>query len=146
MYKNILVMTDFSQDSFNAVEKAASLAHQYRARLSILHVAQDQSQLCLWINNGDYKQIKESIDREIECEFEKLQKNIPLLQEVNLRKIIRRGIPYIEGLEELQKHSYDLVIIGSHGKNKVDKFLTGSTAAKITRHACIDVLITRLQN
>ncbi len=47
-YKHILVMTDFSEDSLYAVKIAGKLAKMSGCKLTILHVAHDESQLSLF--------------------------------------------------------------------------------------------------
>ncbi len=143
IYKNILVMTDFSEDSKYAVSVAARLALQGGSELTILHVAHDESQISLYINESDVKRIKEQIDREVQAEMDRLKEEIPELKELRARHIIRRGIPYVEGLLEIEKGGYDLVVLGSHGRTSIKKFFFGSTVAKVARRAPVSVLITR---
>jgi nucleotide-binding universal stress UspA family protein len=37
----------------------------------------------------------------------------------------------------------DLIIIGSHGRNGIEKFLIGSVASKVVAHASLPVLVVR---
>ncbi|MGA1845620.1 universal stress protein [Deferribacter abyssi] len=143
IYKHILVMTDFSEDSLNAVRVAANIAKFCNSELTILHVAHDESQIKLYLTDSEYEKIKEKIDIEIEEQLQDIHKKLPLLDELKVNHLIRRGIPYVEGLLEIEKGDYDLVVIGSHGKTSIKKFFYGSTAEKITRRAPISVLITR---
>ncbi len=143
IYKHILVMTDFSEDSRYAVAVAARLARMNRSNLTILHVAHDESQISLYINESDVRRIKEQIDKEVKMEMDRLTETIPELKDLKIRQVIRRGIPYVEGLLEIEKGEYDLVILGSHGKTSIKKFFFGSTVAKVARRAPVSVLITR---
>ena len=43
---------------------------------------------------------------------------------------------------QLKKHDYDLVIMGSHGRRGLARFLLGSVAEKTVRHASCSVLVT----
>lgn len=143
IYKHILVMTDFSDDSLNAIRVAANLAKSCESKLTILHVAHDESQLKLYVNEEEFENIRKRLDEEINNQLKELNKSVPLLNELDVSYIIRRGIPYVEGLLEIEKGDYDLVIIGSHGKTSIKKFFYGSTAEKIVRRAPISVLVTR---
>ncbi|MGA1861675.1 universal stress protein [Deferribacter thermophilus] len=143
IYKHILVMTDFSDDALYAVKVSANLAKSNNSKLTILHVAHDESQLKLYVNEEEFENIRKKLDEEINNQLKSLNNSVPLLNELEVDYIIRRGIPYVEGLLEIEKGIYDLVVIGSHGKTSIKKFFYGSTAEKIVRRAPISVLVTR---
>ena len=142
-FKHILAMTDFSKDSKYSVSIAAELAKFYNAKLTILHVAHDESQFNVVLLKEEYEKIKNRISEETNKNFEKLEEEIPLLADVEYDTVIRRGTPYVEGILEIEKKLYDLVVLGSHGNTGVKKFFYGSTAEKISRRSDINVMITR---
>ena len=142
-YNHILAMTDFSEDSVYSIKIAAELAKFYNAKLTILHVAHDESQLKIVLNDKEYDDIKKRLTKEIDKEFDALLVKIPTLKELDVETVIRRGVPYVEGLLEIEKDLYDLVVLGSHGRTGVKKFFYGSTAEKIARRSTISVHITR---
>ncbi len=144
MYKNILVMTDFSEHSNYAVEVACELTAKFSCNLYILHVANVESGFTLLLDDKEYAAIKEKMDKAIEEELIKLPEKIPCLKNVNYTPIHRRGIPYEEGLKEIETGRYDLLVMGSHGKSNVTTFFYGSTTAKLTRRSPISTLTTRL--
>ncbi|ADD68318.1 UspA domain protein [Denitrovibrio acetiphilus DSM 12809] len=143
-YKHILSLTDFSEYSKKAVEEAATIARCQGSKLTIMHVAHDQSQFQLYINENQYKDIKKKIDVEIEEKFSKLEEEIPVLKELEWESYVRRGTPYIESLYEMENGNYDLVVLGSHGEGGFKRIVHGSTAGKILRHSPISVLITKI--
>jgi nucleotide-binding universal stress UspA family protein len=119
------------------------LAKFYNAKLTILHVAHDESQLQIVLNAGEYENIKKRMDEEINKNFNKLMNDVALIKELEVNTVIRRGVPYVEGLIEIEKNIYDLVVLGSHGHTGIKKFYYGSTAEKIVRRSNISVHITR---
>ncbi len=143
-YKHILVMTDFSDFSKKAVEQAAWMAKASGCALTVLHVAHDRSQFQVYITDEQYRSIKSKIDNEIEEKFANMENEIPVLKDMDWTSLIRRGVPYIEGLYETEKGEYDLLVIGSHGQSGLKRFTFGTTAGKILRHCPISVLITRI--
>jgi len=143
-YKHILTLTDFSDYSKKAVEEAAKIAQCKGSKLTVLHVAHDQSQFSLYINESQYEEIKKKIDQEIEEKFIKLEEDIPVLKEMEWESYVRRGTPYIEALYEMEEGDYDLVVIGSHGEGGFKRIVHGSTAGKILRHCPISILITKM--
>jgi len=143
-YKHILAMTDFSEYSKKALEEAVNIASCHKSKLTVLHVAYDQSQFQLYINESQYAEIKQKIDKEVEEKFEKLESEIPGLSEMDWESYTRRGTPYIEALYELESGDYDLVVLGSHGEGGLKRLVHGSTAGKILRHCQISCLITKM--
>jgi len=144
VYKNILVMTDFSIDSDNAVKTAGIMAKKLGAKLFILHVIHDESKLNTYISSRIYDTIKKKIDKETTELYEKMEDRIPEITGVDYKKILRRGIPAEECLLEISKGDCDLVVIGSHGKNGLKKFVMGSTAEKILKKSAISVHVTKI--
>ncbi|GAB6887991.1 universal stress protein [Desulfothermus okinawensis JCM 13304] len=142
-YKHILVMTDFSEDSLYAVKIAGKLAKMSGCKLTILHVAHDESQLSLFGGEDFLKKVIERLDEEIDSKFENLKEEVSILKQIEVTKKIRRGIPYVEGLLEIEKGIYDLVVMGSHGNTSIKKFFYGSTVEKVARRSPVSVLITR---
>jgi nucleotide-binding universal stress UspA family protein len=142
-YKHILALTDFSEDSKKAVEEAAKIANCQGSKLTVMHVAEDQSQFQLYITESQYKEIRKKIDLEVEEKFSRMDSEIPILKDMEWESYVRRGTPYIEALYELEKGGYDLVVFGSHGKGGFKRIVHGSTAGKILRHCPVSVLITK---
>jgi nucleotide-binding universal stress UspA family protein len=143
IYNNILVMTDFSQDSDHAVKSASIMAKHLNAKLYILHVIHDESKLSTYISSKVYESIRKRIDEETESLFEKMDARIPEVRDVDYKKILRRGIPSEECLIEVGKGTYDLIVIGSHGRSGLKKFVMGSTAEKILKKSPISVHVTK---
>ena len=56
---------------------------------------------------------------------------------------LRRGHAAEEILNELTEERYDLIVVGAHGRRGITRFLLGSTAERVVRHASMPVLIVR---
>ena len=145
MYKNILVMTDFSADADYALDTAVSLVKSFGAKLTILHVAHDESQLPVYLSSLQYEDIDKIIKKEVEKNFERLATKISSLGDIEYKTILRRGSPYVQGVLAIEEGEYDLVVIGSHGTTGVKKFFYGSTSEKIIRRSPISVFVTKRQ-
>jgi len=46
-------------------------------------------------------------------------------------------------LDAAEQSNTDLIVLGSHGRRGIQKFLIGSVAESVARHACCSVLIVR---
>lgn len=64
-------------------------------------------------------------------------------EDIDVHAIVREGSPYEEILDEAEKNQIDLIIIPSHNREGVDRWLLGSTAAKVVRHAQCSVMVLR---
>ncbi len=144
MYKNILVMTDFSKDSDYAVQIACELAKKFDSSLYVFHVAYLDPGFTVLIDEHEFTELAKKMDESVLQQLDKLAERVPCLKEINYTKVYHRGVPYEEGLKELETGKYDLLVLGSHGKSGIKKFFYGSTTAKLTRRSPISTLVTRL--
>ena len=141
---SILVPTDFSEDSYYALTHALEIAQRRQCPLTILHVNHDESLLHHYLSEREYEKLQQDALADARIELEGLVERFPKLKEITYSYHIRRGIPYVEILEELEKNPVDLVVIGSHGRSNLDlKYYYGSTVEKIVRRAKTSVLVTR---
>ena len=144
MFKNILSMTDFSEDADYAVSTAIQLAKSFGAKLTILHIIHDESQLPFYLSSIQYEELNKAIIVEIERKFREYQEKMADLKNIQYITKIRRGSSYAQGIIEMEEGDYDLVVIGSHGQSALKKFFYGSTSEKIIRRSPISVLVTKM--
>ncbi len=144
---SILVPTDFSEDSYYALDYALEMAQWRGARLTILHVNPDESALFRYLSEKEFEALRQEAIRDANRQLETLTKRFPRLREVEHNFHIRRGNPVVEILAEIEAHPVDLVVIGSHGRgSKGLEFFYGSTAEKVVRRTRSNVLVTRNPN
>ncbi len=145
LINSLLVPTDFSEDSFYALNHAIELAKWRDCELTILHVNPDESMLFRYLSEKEFDKLRHEALNDARRHLEKLVERFPALQEVKHHFHIRRGNPVIEILEELEAHPVDLVVIGSHGRSSqgLKFFYYGATVEKIVRRAKTSVLVTR---
>lgn len=60
-----------------------------------------------------------------------------------LRSVIREGVPTVEILGQAKEHPADLLVLGARGHSPVERFLLGSVAERVARHATVPVLVVR---
>lgn len=139
----ILVPIDFSPDSLYALEYALDLADSHGSTMHILNVNQDESMLYHYLSEKEYEGIRRQALDDALAELHRLEQTYPLLEKIEHHFRVRRGVPYIEILEELEMMPVDLVIIASHGRTGARKFYYGSTAERVVRRARTSILVTR---
>ena len=146
MYNKILVPTDGSIHSNNALRHAIWIACQMNAEIIALNVLEtfymELTAQSTFINRMEEilkDSAKESLDKVsgIVTEMKidgKCKKNI----QINTK--IREGNPTAEILRLIKEEGIDLVVMGKSGKKGINQFLMGSTALKVVRNAPCPVL------
>ncbi len=145
--KRILVPTDFSEYSDNALRYAIDIARQYAAKVFLLHVIDENIQQCTFeycLTDDVMKQIEQegkirSADK-LREEIERVEKNNA---DVAIEAIIKHGIPYDDILREQEEKDIDLIVIASHGRTGIKRILIGSVAEKVIRAAKCPVMLLR---
>ncbi|OPY66278.1 MAG: Stress response protein NhaX [Syntrophorhabdus sp. PtaU1.Bin050] len=142
----ILVPTDFSEYSDKALGKALDVAKESGAEVLLLHVIHQDFQTCV----VDYCFTTDEIDRirngMISSATENIQKELekfPLSKEVKISTDVKNGIPYEEILKEQGEKDIDLIVIASHGRSGLKKYLMGSVATRVIKGAQCEVLLVK---
>ena len=131
MYKNILCAIDATPESRKILQHANAIAEQNNARLSVVHTMEYS------LLPRDYqKKIKEEVLPKINKMIDKY--NVP-----KNRRFLKFGKPHTVICDLAKAKSFDLIIVGSHGKHRIHNML-GSTANGIAQHANCDTLLVRL--
>jgi nucleotide-binding universal stress UspA family protein len=145
--KKILVPTDFSVYSDNALKQAIDIAKQNKAKIYLFHAVDDGFQQCAvdyCIDEGSVQKIlKDSIKNAKEKLQQESKKVIDNNSSIEIVYDARRGIPYEEILKEQEEKGIDLIIIASHGKTGILKNLLGSVVDKVIKRAKCQVLLVR---
>jgi nucleotide-binding universal stress UspA family protein len=63
---------------------------------------------------------------------------------VEINKIVTSGKPHHELLRLAKEEEADLIVLGIHGRNPIDRLVFGSTAEPVVRHATCPVLTVRV--
>jgi nucleotide-binding universal stress UspA family protein len=144
--KKILVPTDFSEYSDEALRQAADIAGKFNSQIYLLHVYDEGVQQCV----TDYC-IPSNVLAQIEGEAitsskERMEKEVQAIikeKHIDIVFDIVKGFPYEVILKEQQEKTIDLIVIASHGKTGILKHLIGSVAEKVVRSAKCEVLLIK---
>jgi nucleotide-binding universal stress UspA family protein len=135
-FRRILVPTDFSVHAEDALRLALVLAGP-GATVDVFHAWDTPPELALeW--TGPI--LQELADQAMAAGDKLLQKYQREDLTVTYDAVRARAIAGIA--DRLQKHEYDLVVMGSHGRRGLRRFLLGSVAEKTIRHAPCSVIVT----
>jgi nucleotide-binding universal stress UspA family protein len=148
--KRILVPTDFSPASDRAIEQAAELARASKAEVHLLHKVvypppHPPTELLDRLDDAaqfDYvlKEVIERPEREAQEGLETRRKSLEGQGLAVTSHLERSGDVFgcIEHAVESWKP--DLLVMGTHGRGGIQKWIMGSVAEKVLRHASVDVL------
>ena len=141
--KNILVATDFSEPSAVALNYGRDLARSYDATLHVVHVIQDLPALHGPEIGFAYADVERNIEAAVRRDLDAAIK--PGDHEtLDIRTMITRASNVSHAVTEYAKHNaIDLIVVGTHGRNALHRFLIGSVAERVMRTAPCPVLTVR---
>jgi universal stress protein A len=142
-YKHILVALDFTPEHIQVKERAAQLARQSEARLSLIHVVE-------FVNIDPANELVLPTDIELEGQIADSAKS--RLREVaesldvpgEITQWVEAGSTRQEIIRVAEEQGVDLIVLGSHGRHGIG-LLLGSTANAVLHGAPCDVLAVRIQ-
>ncbi len=141
--RRILVPTDFSKFSDNALTYAVAFADKFGAELHLLHVVQD---LALFIPpEVAAAPVTAPVDQLTTAAQAALDRAVREhnLQRFNVRSEVREGNPFAEIVRLAKERDIDLIIMGTHGRAGLAHVLLGSVTEKVVRKAPCPVLTVR---
>jgi nucleotide-binding universal stress UspA family protein len=145
--KNILLPTDFSDNSWNAIEYALSFYKDSNCNFYLLHVNKISN-----IVNHDYPYIPDQ-DVILDLYFKPAKKNLKaLLKKIsevfpkNKKHNFYTLTDYNFFIESLRKHleekKIDVIVMGTKGASRLSKFIIGSnTGDVITKVKCTTLVV-----
>lgn len=142
--KRILVPTDFSEHSMNALKYGCALAEKFDSDLHLLHVLQDLVAMVpepglAFPPPGDYMQ---ELQASAKAALDKLPDESWPHGGTVLREV-RNGPPFVEIIRYAKEQEVDLIVVGTHGRSGLAHMLLGSVAEKIIRKSPCPVLAVR---
>jgi len=165
--KKILYATDLSENARFAFAYAVSLADLYGAKIALLHVLPEVSELMdkhvigyidadRWqeIKAQHFEEAKEALIGKrkghlaIKDVLHQFSEQVKEGQEgegfITDDIIVERGNPVEQILKHVQERSCDLIVMGTHGHGTLEDVMLGSTARRVIRRSKIPVLVIRL--
>jgi nucleotide-binding universal stress UspA family protein len=148
MYRHILIATDGSELADKGLEHGFALAQALGAKVTILSVTEPiswrvrQAALNAGVEDpaGRYDQ---TINEEMKTQFASIR-----------QRAKEKGV-VAELMHEVDEHpaeaivrlaareNYDLIVMSSHGRRGIRRFILGSQTAEVVAHTTIPVLVIR---
>jgi nucleotide-binding universal stress UspA family protein len=142
MYKTILMPTDGSPCSLQALEHGLSLAQALSAKVHFLYVLENPAQ-AIWIAPESVPYGLELLEDLRKAGEEAVAKALAMAQEKGVEATgeVKEGVP-IPTIVEAAK-GYDLLVMGTHGRTGLDKLLLGSVTEGVLHRVSVPVLVVR---
>lgn len=141
--ERILLPTDFSDFSKNAMEYAISLVRMHKAKLYVLHVIEHIFDISGFYVphlpvNELYREMEESAKKEIEKFMNKKSR-----EGIEVENMVVSGTPFLEIIRTAREKSIDLIVIATHGRTGLEHVLFGSVAEKVVRKSPCSVFVVK---
>lgn len=167
MYETILYPTDGSLHSTAATTHVQSLASAFDATVHILHIV-DSTRSRLTVPSTPEREVDQSgmvggasteklpemvggtrigteerraaLERQGQEVVETVSTRLAGVETVSA---VETGVPYLAILQYAQQHDADLVVMGTHGRTGVERYLLGSVTENVLRRSDVPVVTVR---
>lgn len=141
-YERIMIGTDGSGASIEALAHAVSLAKAFNAELRVVHIFDPQSSDHFVLDDkGDSKRSANELKADAQEVLDGAVARIPDITSLDIEVTLEEGDPADKLLELSETHNADLLIIGSKGVSGFKRFMLGSVSYAVTRRATRPVLV-----
>jgi nucleotide-binding universal stress UspA family protein len=140
-FRRVLCAIDFSQDSARALAYATSLAHHGAGQLTLVHVCEPVAvgydpMVGVGFDVAAYQDaIAKSAQRQLDLAVGEAR-----ALGCACDSVVARGRAYTEILRISADRQADVIVLGVHGRNAIDRLVFGSTAEHLVRRASCPVL------
>ena len=135
----VLVATDGSEHAMKAVARALELAEKQGAQVTIMSVA--------YYERRDFDEMPPFVSDKLESEARGALTKAKAAFDakgIQVETVLVTGlVPANLIIRKAQDGKFDRIIMGSTGRNALERVLMGSTAAKVAAHAPCEVTIVR---
>ena len=140
-----MVATDGSELVKKAVDTAVEISKLGEKKLYAVHVIPVEDYYISMPLSIDAEWVK-AMQEHLRIEGEKAITDVEdagRAANVEVESVILRGIPAQEILGFAEKNDIDLIVMGTHGRTGIQRFMLGSVAEKVVRHAINSVLVVK---
>ncbi|ELZ35839.1 universal stress protein [Halorubrum distributum] len=142
MYDNLLLPTDGSDGTATVAAHIGSLAQRYDATVHALSVVDTRNRFegpsmgfgnQTW-EDAERERAKRAVDDAVGA----------LPDDVAVERHVESGVPHAEILDYADAAGVDVIVMGTHGRTGIDRYLIGSIAERVVRQSPVPVLTVRI--
>ncbi|WP_313695173.1 universal stress protein [Halorarum halobium] len=139
MYDEVLLPTDGSDGTEAALAHAEALGLAFDARVHVLFVADTNRDSVATLAGGETTDVLSEKGHEIVEET-----SAALDPAVDRVTEVLQGDPHGTIVDYADEYGVDLVVMATHGRRGLDRFLLGSVTERVVRTANVPVMTVRL--
>lgn len=144
MFKHIVLATDGSASAEHAAKKAVELARIHGAQLTAVFVVDPYPYLGIGEVNPMGFQAYMAAAQEVSAKTFAHLSDLAKAAGVQLQARLVEDAQVTHGvLQAADEAKADLIVVGSHGRGRIEKLVLGSVAAKIVAQSTRPVLVVR---
>lgn len=142
----ILLAIDDSKFSEAAAETVIEQARPHGTEVRILHVVESPPLLVARELGGYEPALENALQSQKQHAETLVAKAAELLRArgLNVTAALEMGDAKSKILDVAEEWHADLIVLGSHGRKGLNRFLMGGVSDAVTRHACCSVEIVRI--
>lgn len=145
MHRHILIPTDGSELSQNAIRYGMALAKSVNAKVTVLTVSTPFQTFA--VEPGLVTDTPEQYAKRmatLAAKYLNVAKETALAAGVSCETMhVEHDQPYLAIIETAAKKSCDLIVMASHGRRGISAVVLGSETVKVLTHSTIPVLVVR---
>ena len=146
MHKHILIPTDGSELSQNAIDYGMALAKSVNAKVTVVTVSTPFHALVV-VEPSMITDTPEQYRKRmatLAAEYLNVAKEAALAAGVSCDMMhVEHDQPYLAIIDTATRKSCDLIVMASHGRRGISAIVLGSEAVKVLTHSTIPVLVFR---
>lgn len=146
-FHHIIVPFDYSDHAQMALKKALHLVESDQSEVTMLYVFDREVHpaLAAWGVRSAFDAIPD-IEQKAKKQMDKILADIPNPKKARIKKVVMEGAPH-KGIKAfVDENDADLLVIATHGRVGLDRFLLGSTTERVIRSIPIPVLTLKQQH
>jgi nucleotide-binding universal stress UspA family protein len=140
MYEDILLPFDGSDGAAGALHHAAEIAHWTGATIHVLFVADTERESVTVVET----QVVDALVQEGKDIVENAEKTLDTLGAEYDSDVVQ-GTPAPTIVEYADRYDHDVIVMPTHAREGVSRYLLGSVTEKVVRLASVPVLTARMQ-
>ncbi len=141
-YQHIMIATDGSDQARRAADHAIAIAKAFQAKLSALAVID----IYAFMNSQAPQYGVDLLEEERALLQKAVDEIAKKAREAGIAKVdssVVEGAPKTQIVQTIHDTGVDLVVVGSHGRDIIERLLLGSTSEHLIRHSPCPVLVVR---
>ncbi|MCB0735127.1 MAG: universal stress protein [Bacteroidetes bacterium] len=135
----ILVPTDFSTASNNAIEHAVNIADLFDNEITLLYVVEESFFSSLFGGGMEKSVLVANINKQLEEKAAEITSKYP---KIKVNTLMREGKPYKQIVEAAESLACDSIVMGYNGDHMAEQII-GSTTSRVLKSAHVPVVIVK---